>query len=404
MIKLASKDECTGCMSCVNSCSIGAIRISRDDSNGFDYPEIEKDKCILCGKCMKSCPVLLYSPNYNVKKADSLDIGELYAAVNINTNARLTASSGGIFEILSNYIISNGGVVFGAEFDETFGVKHNYAESMDGVVRFKTSKYVQSYISKDIYKKCYDFCENDRMVLFTGTSCQINGLYTYLKKDYSNLYTLDLICSGNTSPGLWKKYLEYRENKQNSKICSVNFRDKTFGWDRFSLKISFLSGKKYIRILPNDEWGFFFLKHYAQRECCYSCKYKDIHHKSDFTLGDFWGVQLSYPELYDDKGLSFVLINSLKAKQLLDSDELNSIWTKKIPIDMLEKHNTTIVKSPMKPKDRDRFYEDFSRMSFGELSKKYVKIPLWRKNNNLFDSYWRLRISLSRCYHKFFKR
>ena len=403
MIELALKKDCTGCMSCVNSCPSMAIKIIRD-KNGFDYPEINRDTCISCGKCMKSCAALNQLHSKNILKEDSLNDAELYAAINTVLDARMCASSGGIFEVLANYVIKNGGVVFGAQFDKDFNVMHSYTDSMDGVIRYKTSKYVQSYISVNLYKKCRDFLENKRLVLFSGTSCQVNGLYTFLKKDYDTLFTVDLICSGNTSPGFWENYLKYRKNKANSGIVHVNFRDKSFGWDRFSLKISFLSGKSYTRIFPNDEWAYFFLNHYIQRECCYSCRYKSIKHKADFTLGDFWGVQLSYPELYDDKGLSFIIVNSLKGSMLISSGELENIWIKKIPLTMVEKHNTAIVQSPVCPPDREMFLNDYNTLQFEKLLEKYVNIPIWKKSNIIFDKYWRIRIILGRFYRKYLKK
>lgn len=245
-------------------------------------------------------------------------------------------------------------------------------------------------------------------MFFTGTSCQIEGLYSYLGKDYSNLLTADLICSGNTSSGLWKLYVTHMEEKYKSRVKSVNFREKKYGWDRFSLKITFESGRVYRRIFPNDEWAYFFLNHYAMRTCCYRCEYKGIKHRADFTLGDFWGVREKFYDLYgkkfDDKGLSFVFVNTKKSEDIWRKINTTGIASRDLPIETVREHNTTIDMSAKEPMDRENFYEDFKKKDFGLLEDKYVKIATWKKINCLYDFYWRNRIFLGDLYRKVKKK
>lgn len=399
-MKTVLKDmkNCTGCGCCENICAHGAIKMILNEE-GFYYPEIDNSKCVACNICTIKCPA-------NNEKTHN-DSVKLYAAYSKDDNIRLKSSSGGIFYFISKYVIQNNGVVFGAEFDKDFFVKHGYTESITDINRFQTSKYVQSYIGDNL-KKCREFLEQGRLVFFTGTSCQIEGLYSFLGKDYSNLLTADLICSGNTSSGLWKLYVTHMEEKYKSRVKSVNFRDKKYGWDRFSLRIVFESGKIYRRIFPNDEWAYFFLNHYAMRNCCYKCEYKGINHRADFTLGDFWGVREKFYDLYgkkfDDKGLSFVLVNSKKAEDIWEKINTFGLVSRSLSISTVREHNTTIDMSANEPLDRGTFYEDYKKNDWNLLEDKYVRIENWKKNNFLYDFYWRNRISLGDLYRKIKKK
>ncbi len=388
-MKLAKKSVCTGCQACSNLCTQNAIKMKMNEE-GFFFPRIDGNYCIKCEKCLQVCPEIRDDKCEN-------RLTNVYAAFSEEESIRINSSSGGIFTMLAAKIIENDGVVFGAEFGTDFSVKHSYIQDISQIHKFRNSKYVQSFIGKS-FRDCKNFLDDGKWVLFSGTSCQIEGLYQYLDKNYNKLITIDLICSGNTSPGLWEKYLQHMKTKYHSEIKDINFRDKKYGWDRFSLRISFTSGKEYRRILPNDPWAYFFLHHQALRESCYHCRYKKTTHRADFTLGDFWGVQRTYPKLYDDKGLSFVMIHSQKGRKLWE--KVNGIKAKEIPLKMVEEHNLAIIRSASRPENREDFFADFSKMNFYELEKKYVNVPFWKKSNMIFDYYSRIRLHGGKIYRR----
>ena len=226
MLEIINKSNCCGCHACYNACPQNAI-IMRKDELGFRYPVIDQEKCIECGLCKKVCPVL------NKKKINNQPIA--YACINKNDNVRRESSSGGIFTLIAEKILDLNGVVFGAQFDEKLNVSHAYVENKEDLYKLRKSKYVQSDI-KDSYKKAKEFLDDDRFVLFTGTPCQVEGLYSYLRKDYNKLYTQDIICHGVPSPAVWKKYKEDVEKQKHMKVVNMNFRDKSNGWMLYFLK------------------------------------------------------------------------------------------------------------------------------------------------------------------------
>lgn len=232
MIEIIEKKYCTGCEACLNVCPHAAIMMVRDHE-GFDYPSIYSDKCVDCGLCVKVCPVLHYEDIADKRKIYN-DVQKAIAAKTNCEEWRRVSSSGGVFPAIANYILEHGGVVAGAAFDEHFDVHHVIINDKKDLIKVQASKYAQSRI-KYIYKEIKKYLTDGRLVLFTGMACQIEGLKSYLRKEYSNLYTADLICMGIPSPGVWRGYLD--TTFQGESIRHVNFKDKTYGWRVFALRI-----------------------------------------------------------------------------------------------------------------------------------------------------------------------
>ena len=213
-----------------------------EDGEGFLYPQIDNSKCIQCGVCEKVCAVLH-------KERSRIPIS-IYVAKNANENIRMESSSGGIFTLIAEHILSEGGVVFGAKFNERWEVIHDYTETVKGLAEFRGSKYVQSSIG-NTFQQVKLFLKAGRKVLFTGTPCQIIGLKKYLRKEYENLLTIDFICHGVPSPKVWRTYLEESlSNKRDSKyypffeseknsINKIEFRSKLTGWKNYSFVLTF---------------------------------------------------------------------------------------------------------------------------------------------------------------------
>lgn len=284
---------------------------------------------------------------------------------------REKSSSGGIFGELGKYIIENNGVVFGVGFDEQLNIIHKEAVNLEQLEELKGSKYVQSSIG-DSYQKVKKILETGREVLFSGTPCQINGLYQYLRKNYENLYTIDVICHGVASPKVYKKYIHDLEEYYKAKAKEISFRDKTYGWKKFSMKVTFENGMKYVKTLSEDYFIQGFLKNVYLRESCYQCQYTTTQRQGDITLGDFWGVEKNYPQLSDDKGISLILVNTDKGKKLLESCNQN-IKTEKIEdIDYVIENNTSLIKPVAMNKKRKEFFKDLDTLNFEELYKKYI--------------------------------
>lgn len=197
MIQIIEKHKCCGCEACVQICSKHCISFEEDE-HGFRYPKVNRVTCVDCGLCENVCPALKQSPARKPIK--------VYAYINQEERIRLKSSSGGFFSSLAKKIINQGGVVFGARFNEKWEVVHGYTETYEGLEYFRGSKYVQSRIGNS-YSKVKDFLRLGRMVLFTGTPCQISALNSYLRKPYDNLYTCEVVCHGVPSPLVWRRYL-----------------------------------------------------------------------------------------------------------------------------------------------------------------------------------------------------
>lgn len=335
MIDIKEKHNCCGCSACVQVCPKQCINMSAD-GEGFIYPQVETAICIDCGLCEKVCPVI----NQN-KPREPLAV---YAAKNNNEEIRLKSSSGGIFTCLAEQIISEGGAVFGARFNDNWAVVHDYTETIEGLEPFRGSKYVQSVIG-DNFIKAKKFLTDGRKVLFSGTPCQIAGLKKFLRKDYDNLLTVEVVCHGVPSPMVWRDYLDYKRAKhaagkntvssslnESPVITGISFRDKTHGWKKYGFKICYAASKAAensvsksantanCEITPFNEDLFMkgFLKNIYLRPSCYHCATRQGKSGADISIADYWGINKIHSEFDDNKGVGLILIYTRKGEKVYE--------------------------------------------------------------------------------------
>lgn len=369
MIEIIKKRNCSGCHACSNVCPKQCITMT-EDSEGFLYPQIDEDKCVNCGLCEKVCPII------NVPKA--LDNTILaYACKNRDNGARDLSSSGGVFSLMCNYVISKKGVVFGAAFDESFSVSHMYAETLEECEKFRGSKYVQSKIG-DSYIKAKQFLDSERVVLFSGTPCQIAGLEAFLIKKYENLIMIDIACHGVPSPSVYKKYIDLLEEKNKSKISSISFRDKSTGWSKYSFRVDFENGNKAKEIGCNNIYMKGFLSDIYLRPSCYECKFKKPVTSADVTLADYWGIQKIHPDFDDDRGASLVLVNTKRGQDIIKniSSHIDIIKT---DLEYAVSCNPCIARPVKYNCKRDEFFNEFHKNDIEKIIHKYTKFGLSKR-------------------------
>ncbi len=369
MIDVKDKFRCSGCQACASICPKQCIRMVADEE-GFLYPQIDKDACINCRLCENVCPIL----NAITPKNDKLPLA--YALKNKDEQIRETSSSGGAFTALAQYVIKQGGIVFGVAFDEKLKVSHIGVEKQEDIEALRRSKYVQSNI-KNTYIEAKDALNEGRLVLFTGTPCQIGGLKAFLKKEYENLYTQDCFCHGVPSPMVWEKYLQYVKNKYKREVKRVIFRDKAKSWRDWAITLQFEDGSSLTQTVADNLYAQAFLKDFCLRPSCYQCQFKGVNRIADITLADFWGVQHLLPEMDDNKGTSLVLVHTEKGKKLFDKVAESFIY-KETETDKAIEHNLCAVSSVKMPEKRAQFMDGVVKEPFNK-TKKYYDVSLRKK-------------------------
>lgn len=300
-----------------------------------------------------------------------------YAAYTLDESIRNASSSGGIFSELAKRILEQNGVVFGCVLNEQMQARHIWIDTMRDLYKLQGSKYVQSEIG-ETYIQCAEFLKQGTKVLFSGTPCQIEGLYRYLEcvsdsKDMEHLYTQDFICHGVASPTVWNDYMELKKRNGN-KITDVKFRDKSEGWSHYALLIKFSDGSEVRETVNESVWSRGFLNNLYLRPSCYECKCKKVNRKSNITLADFWGIERVVPELADDKGVSLMLVHSKKGIELME-DIRDRIYLKETDFEQAIKENSSMIKSAkMDAKRRKRFFRIYPKVHQDvRLEKKIVK-------------------------------
>lgn len=367
MIEIRKKQDCCGCNACVQVCPRQCI-VLHTDFQGFWYPSVNQDQCVDCHLCEKVCPMSNHGSAHIPE--------ECYSFVHADSNIQKMSSSGGAFSFLSEQILSEGGVVFGAAVTEQGVVAHRFIEHSSQLSILRGSKYVQSFIG-DSFVLVKRFLDNNRKVLFSGTPCQISALKLFLRHDYQNLIMVDCFCHGVPSPSIWKEYLDKELSKiksdlKNRNLClnAISFRDKTNGWKNYSLSIQYeiedIYGCKVSHTFRDSSRTNPFLLGFAYdyflRPACYHCPFKNGRSSSDLTIGDYWGVP---KDLDDDKGISLVLVNSSKGKSFIKSFQhlLN-----KITFEAAVKSNPHYAKSVNKPFYSYSFWKSYKSKGIDCLS------------------------------------
>lgn len=375
--EICDRFQCTGCSACAASCPNNCIEMGKN-KEGFLYPIIDYSRCIQCGKCRRVCPVA------NKNKDDNA-IPVAYAAVNKDKSVRAVSSSGGIFTLLAKQVIENGGCVVGASFDEKNCLKHRIVQSIEDLKCLVGSKYVQSEIGS-IYGDVEKILKEGRTVYFSGTPCQIAGIYAYLGKKYDNLITQDLVCHGVPSPSSWEKYLAYRLKKANAKqIVCMNMRKKTEDGSS-SLELNFDNGKVYCEEYKNDAFVLSYLSNINLRSSCVECHFKQLHRQADITLGDFWGVESVAAEMDDKNGISLVLIHSEKGANIF-SEIQQFAECKCVDFDKaIAENKAYLVSSPSNPL-RNTFLKKVSKDNFDKVTQKYSGRGISAKIRRFFSKF-----------------
>lgn len=280
------------------------------------------------------------------------DLANTYACFNKQQNIRSKSSSGGIFTVLASYVIKNDGIVYGVTYDENYMPIHRSAENLAEITQFLGSKYVQSNLGS-CFQEAKEHLMQGRLVMFTGTPCQIRGLKGFLKKDYDNLITMDNICHGVPSPNVWRQHLN--EHGDYKRIRSVEFRNKETGWKNYSIQIDY-GDNIYKRTYMEDYYMCSFLHNFSLRPSCYQCTVKEENVVSDFTVGDFWGADKIEKDMDDDKGISLVFLNTDKAQKIWNiiSDEL---VIKNVSGSEAAKYNPCLKQCVSMPENRALFFE-----------------------------------------------
>ena len=380
MINLNQKSDCCGCTACFSSCNHNAITLTVDNE-GFIYPQFDKNKCVECGLCERVCPIIHYK---SVKK----DVTPLiYSAINTNNEQYLQSSSGGIFILLCKYITSIRGIVCGAIYDEHFKVKHSFARTMEECKAFQGSKYVQSDI-RDIYPKILTLLKEGYHVLFSGTPCQVAGLKLFLKKDYENLYTADLICHGVPSPIIFKDYLTFIKGKKD--IKGINMKSKLRNVKGTAIQINYSDGKSIRQTPLTDLWKKLYFNHFIIRPSCHNCQFTHFNRSGDITLGDAWGINKYLPDFNPTKTKSLIFINNKKGENLFEEIKKNLKFIQISKIQCLQPQLQYPTKSsPL----RESFWKDYHQYGFNYIAKIYleystlanIKYYLHNFINNLFS-------------------
>lgn len=354
-------DLCTGCFACYNTCPKDAISMD-ENKEGFYFPVIDPALCINCGLCDKVCPRISPQEYHTTRFA--------YYGWSSNDKDRRNSSSGGIFSAMASSILEQSGTVYGATFNYQVPIRLECRSSREvSLSELQKSKYVQSYVG-NAFRAVKQDLHTGCQVLFCGTPCQVDGLRNFLKQDYENLITVDFVCHGVPSMSLLRLHLDFLGLK---KVSEINFRPKRKSWvDDFIIKHA--SG---IRCVPweMDEYFYTFQKYKSIRSSCMSCRHSNGQRAADITIADFWGINQYNPALYDPRGVSLVLANTVNGNNFIQqcihnkSSELHPL--EPCYAEYIYAKDRTLEKSSYDKTSRNAFIQDVYALGYKPALKRH---------------------------------
>lgn len=362
MINIKNKSECCGCEACVYSCPEKCISFCSDEE-GFGYPKVDITKCIGCNSCERVCPI-----NKDVESKDDLLQG--YIGKTQNEEILQKCSSGGVFTQIAITFIRNGGIVYGASYDDDYHVSHVRCNNEVDIYKISGSKYVQSRMV-NVYEQIKSDLQAGLMVLFCGTPCQINGILGAIG-DNDNLYIIDLICHAVPSPLIWDRYIQYLNNKYRDNIKRINLRDKRYGY-QFSHFVSYDINERVVYKAGTflNQYLRAFFSGICNRPSCYRCTFKTLKRKSDLTLGDcYYSKEFG---ISDKNGACSIIVHTLKGQRLIEDERL---IIKPIDVNLLVSRSKEITCSSKEDSRREAFFEDVNNNSIEVVLNKYFPMTL----------------------------
>ena len=366
VINRVSHQQCCGCSACFSVCPKQCIEMKQDEF-GFLYPSISSDSCVECSLCEKVCPCLQTESTKTTPES-------FFAAKIKNESKRIQSSSGGVFTFLAEKILAQNGIVCAARFESLTHLIHDFCTRIEDLDAYKGSKYLQSDM-RNCYLETKRLLSEGRKVLFVGTSCQIMGLKLFLRKPYSNLIAMEIVCHGVPSPFVWSKYLSELCNRKHveiSQINSIEFRNKDKSWREYNLKIEANGKVIHRKSLRKDPFLKAFLRDLMLKASCEDCPAKNFKSNSDIIAGDFWGVDNFHQSIDDDRGVSCLILQNADLLPLFEDAAIELIPTK---LEYILRGNPSVKLSSKSNPDREKYLQAILKNDFIQTTKPYVKTP-----------------------------
>lgn len=355
-------EECTGCGACSCICPKQCITM-KENRIAEVIPFIDSKNCIHCDLCKKLCP-----QNSQLTKQFPQNC---YVAWSKNKNDLVNSASGGVAAVIARYQLEKHMKIYGCDYTDSLDLVHFCLKNENDIIKMESSKYSQSNAFL-VFKNIKNDLIGKYVVVFIGTPCQVAGLRRYLRRDFDNLITVDLVCHG-TPPNKYLK--EYIQKKHISyPIDAIRFRGE------FNQQLTVWKNNNIIYQKPYTEDLYFsaFYDNKISRNACYTCQYAESKRIADITLADFWGLGKLVKIKKQSNRPSLVLVNTEKGKAYFHNIT-DLLFFEERPVDEAIRGNGRLNNPPGKNREAILFQKLYPFLSFT------MSVRLSKKINNYYN-------------------
>lgn len=374
-LKTDRKADCCGCEACAAACPVDAI-IMTEGEEGFRYPVIDKNTCVGCGRCEVVCTL-------SEERFHATDGQRGFGGAIRDAALLADSTSGGAFTAIASAFLQSGGAVFGVKACDVYKARHSKVTDAEGLEAFRGSKYVQSEVG-DAYLETRDLIKTGEHVLFSGTPCQVAGLYGFLGKlaESPLLLTVEVVCEGVPTPQLIAKQLRYvSDRKLGGKLVeSMRYRDKwragcSSRWDFQGSSFRTDAGRRWVVDRWFNPFWSIWLQHLVSRPSCAECPFARRERVADVTLGDLWGVHLYCPDLYNNnRGASLVVCNTETGLAAFEAAR-PAMTSRELDMEDVVRYQGPMRKPTGADPRRTECMADLRSMGYEQFVRKWAKRP-----------------------------
>ena len=258
--------------------------------------------------------------------------------------------------------------------DAQLRVRHEAVKRKEDLPRIRGAKPVQSDVTEHRIQQVRRELDRGRPVLFSGTPCQVDGLYHYLGEHPEKLLTCDVLCQGRLLP---------RRMGQAGAVHGLHQAQAAGGRPilRQAAPASGSAASRYgsttalpsTPLCPSPSSAGAFSETSSCGPACHTCPYASVDRPGDLSLGAFYGLPKdAYPQ-EQRSGVSLLLVNTPHGAHVFDTLPLKRELR---PLSEAVTGDPALSSPVKQAAQRAEFFDAYARQPFQQVRNHYLAAQL----------------------------